>query len=107
MNGIKKIVSHFGDVLQIEKAREELVELITALTRKDINNITEEIADVEIMLEQLKYIYNCIDDVEAIKQCKIDRTLKIINGEYQINKCDRPHYCGKIQNACEECKNRS
>lgn len=107
MNDIKKIVSHFGDVLQVEKAREELVELITALTRKDIDNIIEEIADAEIMLEQLKYIYNCIDDVETIKQCKIDRTLKIINGECQTSKCDRPHYCGKIKNACEKCKNRS
>lgn len=107
MNTIEQIVLHFGHTSQIFKAKEELIELLQALDSEDADNITEEIADVEIMLEQLKYIYNCVNDVEAIKQYKIDRTLKIMRGECKISKCDRPPYCGKIKNACEKCKNRS
>ena len=47
----------FGDKAQEEVAMEELAELITAISHKHRgreHNIAEEIADVEIMLEQLK-----------------------------------------------------
>lgn len=104
INDIKKIVLHNGNGLQILKAKEELIELLAALNRNDTENIIEEIADVEIMLEQLKYIYACAPYVETIKQCKVERTLKIINGECTVLKENRPNYCGKILNACEKCK---
>ena len=104
INDIKKIVLHNGNGTQILKAKEELVELLQALSKNDAGDIAEEIADVEIMLEQLKYIYACAPYVEIIKQCKVDRTLKIISGECTVSKSERPNYCGKTKNACEKCK---
>ena len=104
MNSIKQIVEHFGTAEQIVKAKEELIELLAALNRNDTDNIIEEIADVEIMLEQLKYIFDCKCDVDNIKNYKLDRTLKIIRGACKISKAKRPSYCGKIAGACEKCK---
>lgn len=54
-------VTRFGSEHQIRKAAEELGELIQALMRYGngepvVGNVAEEIADVEIMLEQLKII---------------------------------------------------
>lgn len=103
MNKVKNILSHFGDKKQILKAKEELTELLQALDSGNSENIIEEIADAEVMLEQLKYIYDCVYSVEIIKQCKINRTLKIINGECTVPKKDRPQYCGKKIWACTIC----
>lgn len=57
----RQAVKWFGVEHQIKKAAEELGELIQALMRYSngepvIGNVCEEIADVEIMLEQLKII---------------------------------------------------
>ena len=104
MNSIKQIVEHFGKTEQIVKTKEELIELLAALNRNDTDNIIEEIADVEIMLEQLKYIYSCASLVELIKKLKVARTLKIMSGECTVLKSDRPPYCGKEMHACEKCR---
>lgn len=104
LNNIKSIVLHNGNGTQILKAREELVELLQALSKNDAGDIAEEIADVEIMLEQLKYIYSCAPLVEFIKKLKVARTLKIMSGECTVLKSDRPPYCGKEIHACEKCK---
>jgi NTP pyrophosphatase (non-canonical NTP hydrolase) len=66
----------FGERNQEEMAVEECAELITAIKHKHrgrTHNIPEEIADVEIMLEQLKIINNCADEVSAIRKEKIER----------------------------------
>ena len=66
----------FGDKAQEEIAIEECAELIQAINHKHrgrSNNIPEEIADVEIMLEQLKLINNCREIFEHIKKVKIER----------------------------------
>lgn len=57
----RQAIVQFGSEHQIRKAAEELGELIQALMRFGngepvIGNVCEEIADVEIMLEQLKII---------------------------------------------------
>lgn len=104
LNNIKSIVLHNGNGTQILKAREELVELLQALSKNDAGDIAEEIADVEIMLEQLKYIYSCAPLVELIKKLKVARTLKIMSGECTVLKSDRPPYCGKEMHACEKCR---
>ena len=39
------------------------------------NCLIEEIADVEVMLEQIKYILWCEGDVDRIKAAKIDRQI--------------------------------
>ena len=53
-----------------------MCELITAISHKQRDrehNIEEEIADVEIMLEQLKIINECHEKVASIKALKIKR----------------------------------
>lgn len=55
---------------------EECAELIQAINKKHrgrAHNISEEIADVEIYLEQLKIINNCADEVENYKTAKMER----------------------------------
>ncbi len=76
MNEIKKILLHFGNKNQKKKVIEELSELIKAIIKDNRKNIIEEIADVEIMLEQLKMIY-LIDfhEIQSIKDEKIKKVL--------------------------------
>ena len=66
----------FGRQAQEEVAIEECSELIQAITHKHRgreHNIAEEVADVEIMCEQLKIINNCASEVKEIRQQKIKR----------------------------------
>lgn len=77
----EKIIFHFGDKNQITVAIEELSELQKELCKylrgdMDYYNIAEEIADVEIMLEQLKIIFLNESDVEETKKEKINRTIE-------------------------------
>lgn len=79
----KKIIDHFGVNSQIIVAIEELSELQKELLKglryspeERLNNITEEMADVEIMLDQLKIIFNNGTDVEIVKESKIRRTVE-------------------------------
>lgn len=74
----KRAVEVFGNDTQILMYFEEAGELAQAISKykrgfgkKD--NIAEEIADVEIMLEQLKYVYKCHHSVDEIKQKKLMR----------------------------------
>ena len=77
---IKKIANHYGEHRQITKTIEECGELIQALSKHIFNDysqhVIEEIADVEIMLQQIKYLMNVGVDVAIVKQNKIERTLK-------------------------------
>lgn len=66
----------YGEKAQEGVAIEECAELIQAISHKHRgreHNIAEEIADVEIMLEQLKIINDCANEVETIKKSKIER----------------------------------
>lgn len=66
-------VNTFGVRNQVSKAVEELMELGHALVRTlqhEPSNVLEEMADVEIMLEQLKRIYG---DTEKMKDMKLFR----------------------------------
>lgn len=78
-----------GDHFQREIAIEECSELIKALCKydryfadEDVDkrilrlNIIEEMADVEIMLEQLKLMFDYNDDFEKAKQMKLKRLAK-------------------------------
>lgn len=75
----KKLISKYGD-RQVIKAVEELSELAKELCKGlnghgDIHNIIEEIADVIIMLEQMKIYFDISQaEIEEIKKKKIERT---------------------------------
>ncbi len=73
---LKAAIETFGDVHQENMVIEECSELIQAISHKHRgreHNIPEEIADVEIMLEQLKIINNCHANVRRTRRSKIER----------------------------------
>lgn len=75
------IADHYGWAQQKDKTIEELSELIRAISREDDENIVEEVADVEIMLSQIKHILHCEKQVEEVKHYKINRQLARIAEE--------------------------
>lgn len=75
-------------------AIEELAELQKAIlknrrynTEKTRNEVIDEIADVEIMLEQLKIIYSCHKEVETRVDFKINRQINRILDKYGVKRC--------------------
>lgn len=62
------MIVNYGQTEQSRLAMEECAELIQAINKVHrkkkgaINHLTEEIADVLIMIEQLKIMYNITDD---------------------------------------------
>lgn len=81
----RKAVETFGAELQQMVAIEEMGELLQAISKRargkdNRDNLAEEIADAEIMLEQLKYIHNCPIEVELWKAKKLDRLKMMVEG---------------------------
>lgn len=85
----RKALNTWGQLAQIDMAVEECAELIKALCKwkrgldnETVDPLLEEMADVEIMLEQLKMIYNykysngAIDKFKDIKRQKLERLEK-------------------------------
>lgn len=70
---LKYIANHYGKEHQLEKCKEELNELIEAIDSKDEESVKEEIADVEIMINQVKYLMCAERLVELYKDYKIQR----------------------------------
>ena len=89
---LKKIANFYGYEAQSNQLIEECAELIQAInkyrraTTEEMEeialvNIIEEIADVEIMLGQIKYLLNIPEEeLEAIKLFKVNRTKERIKG---------------------------
>ena len=97
---LKQIATHYGYEPQSRQLIEAMAELTQAINKKwrferkedrkpcdDVsiefmnNQLIEEIADVEICLEQIKYLLDCNDMVEQIKDAKIVRQLQRIKNE--------------------------
>ena len=83
----EKIALHYGKVPQALKLFEECGELEEAL-RGYINgtdtkeHAIEEIADVEVMIDQFKYHFlNCEKQVNDVKRAKVDRQLLRMEAE--------------------------
>ncbi|MTK22781.1 hypothetical protein GMA92_15400 [Turicibacter sanguinis] len=92
----RKAVETFGVEIQQIVAMEELGELIQAISKiarwecsqsedletlfKYIDNLSEEIADVEIILEQLKQCYGCHIQVNDHKRKKLDKLKSMVEG---------------------------
>ena len=90
----RKAVEKFGIDIQQIVAMEELGELIQAISKiarwecnqlEDvetlsdyIDNLAEEIADVEIMLEQLKQCYGCHIQADDYKRRKIEKLKSLV-----------------------------
>ena len=78
---LKYIATHYGLEHQLEKCKEELNELMEAINSMNDVAIIEEIADVEIMTNQLKYLMRAERLVEHYKNYKTQRQLARIAKE--------------------------
>ena len=73
---VKEILNFYGEKAQKGQLVQELAELIVGLTKNDLENIHEEIADVEIMLEQLKLFKNIdVKRIEEYREFKLNRQM--------------------------------
>lgn len=82
------LINHYGTLNQKLIAIEEMAELQKAIVKhirqeseENINSVIEEIADVQVMLEQLKMIFSCRTKIDEIMDAKIDRQIKRIMDE--------------------------
>ena len=92
-NEFIEIISYYGTDAQIDKAIEEMSELITILMHDRRNRtylqkdypkaIASEIGDGLNMLEQLMIMYNCEEMVENDRKRKINKTLDHIHSEQE------------------------
>lgn len=77
------LINHYGTLNQKLIAIEEMAELQKAIVKhirqeseENTNAVIEEIADVQVMLEQLKMIFSCKSKIDEIMDAKIDRQIK-------------------------------
>lgn len=79
---LRWIIEHYGKENQLKYFQTEIWELNQAIFQGDKDHITEEIADVLVMLEQF-IVFHDIDpkDIESMKNYKIDRQIKRIEAE--------------------------
>ncbi len=78
-----RIAEFLGIKTQTNQLIEEMSELTQALCKKNRgikSNIVEELADVRLVLNQMIYLMDCEEEVQAIEKSKIDRTKR----EYDI-----------------------
>ena len=88
---IEKIAQYYGYDNQSMQLIEEMAELTQAINHlrridnyEDVKSrqaVFEEIADVEIMLEQIKHLLNCNEEVESMKRYKVNRQLGRVEHE--------------------------
>ena len=78
--GERAILNHYGITEQVSRLKEEAYELIEAadgyINGTDSKaHFLEEIADVEVMLDQMIMHFNAQDKVDEIKRFKVKRQL--------------------------------
>jgi NTP pyrophosphatase (non-canonical NTP hydrolase) len=78
-----KAITKWGEAPQLVMMMEECAELTQAISKalrgkEDLSNIAEEIADVEIMLAQMKLIFSNSVEVENWKSAKIQRLKELL-----------------------------
>lgn len=83
---VKCIADRYGKDNQRMQTIQELGELVVELSRigtkrEDAFALAEEIADVEIMLEQMKYMFGLDETCMLRREFKIKRQLERISGE--------------------------
>lgn len=82
---LQTIAEHYGLDNQLLQAMEECGELIQAISKykryKDKLRLIEEIADVQIMINQLVYLLGCEDRVNEMMIIKLKRQTERIKEE--------------------------
>ena len=75
---LQRALDTYGSALQIVVMMEEMSELQKELCKYlrgkcSPASIAEEIADVEIMIEQMKMLFCCAEDVRSVRKRKVER----------------------------------
>lgn len=83
---LQRALDTYGSLPQIVMIFEEMSELQKELCKYlrgkySLENIAEEIADVEIMLEQMMMLFCCADDVRDWRRRKVARLKKRLDGD--------------------------
>ena len=79
-NLYQRALNHFGEQNQRLKLVEEMAELTRACVRfDDFENFVEEIADVQIMLEQMIQEHEIGELVSCVKSAKLKRLEKLLD----------------------------
>ena len=78
---LRKAIDTYGEESQEKMMREEMSELTKELCKcfrgeKDTGHILEEIADVQIMLDQMKMIFGDTSEMEKVKLERLERRMK-------------------------------
>lgn len=99
-NVIEEAIKHYGKQHQMMVACEEMSELIKELVKNirgedNRDHIAEEIADVEIMLTQMKLLHKCSQSVSEWKLRKLERLEDRINEEKRLKKNQKNTQDGK------------
>jgi phosphoribosyl-ATP pyrophosphohydrolase len=71
-------LTHFGADHQLDKLIEEMSELTQAIIKARHNrpaNIAEELADVQILLDQVKLLHPDWSDWEGLKLARLDKLI--------------------------------
>lgn len=77
-----EIFKHYGMYLQRQQLVQECAELIQAVTKNDYANFCEELADVQVLIDQFLFAEPDIKKkVAFIKEAKVSRQLKKILDE--------------------------
>lgn len=78
---LRPIITAFGEKSQMLKSIEEMSELQKAICKylenpsvDNLTNITEEMADVSIMMDQLQIIFSNEKEMQNVVASKIERT---------------------------------
>ena len=82
---LKKAIDTYSPLMQAVVAMEEMGELIQQISKElrgkgDIDHLAEEIADVQIMLDQLCIMHDCSFKVAEIKAAKVARLRDRLEG---------------------------
>ena len=80
---LKKIYNHFGEEAQTHKLIEEAGELAEAVREGDKKHITEEIADVLVLVDQITVEHDIqVVNIFKVFEQKADRTIERIATRY-------------------------
>ena len=81
----RRAINHYKPNNQMRQLLEEMSELQKEICkylrgRDNIEKVTEEIADVQIMLDQMVLIFSCGGKVQAARSFKVHRLAERLNG---------------------------
>ena len=82
----RNIFDYYGINSQKNQLIQELGELIVAITKDNLENIIEEMADVQVMLDQFRLSKpDWRSQIDSIKQVKVRRQIERMSNDYKSN----------------------